>query len=505
MQVKIFESTDMASGLKLIKETLGPDALILSTRTLRSGKMGILGKPILEITAAIDSPWPEEQQQYLAPTQVSPPARKNNFSQWTDDTVQPVPSTTTRRVQGRVGKHRPSDEPALTRTFREYREEPRGTKEIDVGLHVNWKKTQSRPEQAITYDSQFRVHQEPEETSVISPQKKPIPSREAHPEMHNELDELKKMVKKLGMEISRIGTPGTGQQQGLPPEQRPASALPQQTPDCQKDNMFQLLSMLLELGISETTAKVIRARAQEMLPPDETWDTILTRKRLLQEAIRDLLHVAPQLVAEEKSQCRIALVGPTGVGKTTTLAKIAAHYLSNFSNSIALITIDTYRIAAVEQLKVYGTIMNLPVEVVITPEQLEQALWHHRDKKLILIDTAGRSPRDSLCIEELATFLRPDLAIEKHLVLSATTRRSELFEAIKRFGVLGIDNTIITKTDECSTLGVMLDIQMDDSENMIPLSWITNGQRVPEDLLSASKELVAELIMTPAQGATHDQ
>ncbi|MBU4236335.1 MAG: flagellar biosynthesis protein FlhF [Proteobacteria bacterium] len=445
MQVKIFESTDMASGLKLVKETLGPDALILSTRTIRSGKMGILGKPILEITAAVDTPWPELKPKVQA--------RKKTFSQWSDDTLPP----------------------------------------------------KSQAGQAITYDSQLRILQEPEKTK-LTPHQKPGSANNAQPEMRGELDELKEMVKKLGMEMSRIGAPSTGLQQQIHPEQIAASsAPPQQSPDCQKDNMFQLLSMLLTQGISLTAAKKISARTMEMLPSEETWNNIETRKSVLQETIRDFLHVAPHPFSEEKSQHRIAFVGPTGVGKTTTLAKIAAHYLSHFSNSIALITIDTYRIAAVEQLKVYGTIMNLPVEVVITPEQLEQALLSHSDKELILIDTGGRSPRDTLCIEELATFLRADLAIDKHLVLSATTRRTELLEAINRFGRLGINNTIITKTDECSTLGVMIDIQMHDKDDSIPFSWITNGQRVPEDLLPASRELVAELIMTPVQGATHEQ
>ena len=92
--------------------------------------------------------------------------------------------------------------------------------------------------------------------------------------------------------------------------------------------------------------------------------------------------------------------------------------------------------------------MNIPVEVVLTPEQLEHALLKLRDKDLVLIDTAGRSPQDSLCIKELVSFLRSDLSIKKHLVLSATTRETELFEAIKRFSILGIDNTIITKIDE---------------------------------------------------------
>jgi flagellar biosynthesis protein FlhF len=465
MQVKIFESTDMASGLKLVKEALGPDALILSTRTIRNGKLGILGKPTLEITAAVDSPWSVAKALSPAPARIVPQPGKRSFSQWAD--------------------------------------------------HDELPKAPSRSEQTLTYDSLFRLQQEAEATPAPRQQKE-TSARETHPEMLGEIDELKEMVKKLGLEMSRLSTARRLE----PPAQQPAGAAAmelttrhnhdshddqenqdkqdkQDDQKAQEDKQGRLIAMLMERGISRTTAEVISASLKDRLPSAEQGDNPLTGTALLQDTIHDLLQVAPLNFSEMKAQRRIALVGPTGVGKTTTLAKIAAHYLTHFSSSIALITIDTYRIAAVEQLKVYGAIMNLPVEVVISPEQLEQALLRHGDKDLILIDTAGRSPRDTLCIEELATFLRADLAIDKHLVLSATTRRTELFEAIQRFGHLGIDHTIITKTDECATLGVMLDIQMADRDTTPPFSFITNGQRVPEDLLIATRDSVAQLIMTP--------
>ena len=145
--------------------------------------------------------------------------------------------------------------------------------------------------------------------------------------------------------------------------------------------------------------------------------------------------------------------------------------------------------------------MHVPVEVVLTPSELEQAIARHRDKELILIDTAGRSPRDTLSIDELATFLHPDLAIAKHLVLSTTNREDELIETIARFSRLGIDCTIFTKVDECINLGIILNTQI---HNNSPISYITNGQRVPEDLFEADTKKIAELIMPQPEGQCHD-
>ncbi|HIQ36395.1 MAG TPA: flagellar biosynthesis protein FlhF [Desulfocapsa sulfexigens] len=422
MQVRIFESTDMASGLRMVKDDLGPDALILSTKTIRSGKFGVLGKKTLEITAAIDSEWPHKKR--------VPSSRKTN------------PTT--------------------------HAEDP------------------------LTYNSAMQLNQE--KPSVQNPEKPeivtPTTVNEEQTDLQSEVNELKGMIRNLGQEILRINN------------SLPASTIATEHNYSltYNNSLRSLQQRLLDYGISIDTAGTISEFAKESLTLDELSDPF-KQQQFFEQSIQELIQVNTDIFKEEKRHHRVALVGPTGVGKTTTLAKIAAGHLATHSPNIGFITIDTYRIAAVEQLKVYGEIMNIPVEVVLSPEQLENALLKLRDKDLILIDTAGRSPQDSLCVDELVSFLRPDLAIEKHLVLSATTRENELFEAIKRFSVLGIDNTIITKIDECTTLGLLLDIQIREKT---PYSYITNGQRVPEDIIKADKTIVTQLIMSPGKGIVYE-
>ncbi len=298
------------------------------------------------------------------------------------------------------------------------------------------------------------------------------------------------MIKDLGREMLRRNTPSP----------KAASAPSVDTPLSDDGLITTLRQRLLDCGISTATADAISGFAGESLTIEELSD-LFAREQFVKTAINDLLQVSNETFPHETKQHRIALVGPTGVGKTTTLAKIAATYLANHSPNIAFITIDTYRIAAVEQLKVYGEIMNIPVEVVISPEQLETALLKFRDKDLILIDTAGRSPQDTFCIDELTSFLRPDLDIKKHLVLSAATRENEIYEILRRFSGVGIDNTIITKIDECTCLGILLDIQINEK---IPFSYITNGQRVPEDIMPADKDFLTQLIMSPGKGISYE-
>ncbi|MEA3469229.1 MAG: flagellar biosynthesis protein FlhF [Thermodesulfobacteriota bacterium] len=437
MQVKVFESSDMASGLKMVKDELGPDALILSTKTIRSGKLGLLGKNRFEITAAVDSVWPDK--------------KNNNLNS-----------------QSSSQQH-PTERDILLDT------------DIDQPLDAS-----------PTYNSAFQLNglaaNKPE--TIAIKQEYSVATKENQSNLQSEVDELKGMIKNLGREMLRINNSHPTVE----------TTLESKHPETDDGYLQSLQQRLLDYGITPETAKTISGFAKESLTLDQLTDPFKLQK-YIEEIIQGFIHVNPDIFKENKRQHRVALVGPTGVGKTTTLAKIAAGYLSKHSASIGFITIDTYRIAAVEQLKVYGDIMNIPVEVVLSPEQLEPALLKLRDKELVLIDTAGRSPQDSLCIEELASFLNPELGIEKHLVLSATTRDKELFEAIQRFSILDIDNTIITKIDECTSFGLLLDIQIREE---ISYSYITNGQRVPEDIMEADKKILTQLIMSPGKGLPYE-
>ena len=191
----------------------------------------------------------------------------------------------------------------------------------------------------------------------------------------------------------------------------------------------------------------------------------------------------------------VVLIGPTGVGKTTTIAKIAANFSLIGAKSVGLITIDTYRIAAVEQLKTYAEIIGIPVQVAYSPRELKDAIGKMHDRELILIDTAGRSQNNYLQIAELKNHLA-GIEAEIHLVISATTKPQDVDEIIKAFGQVTIDRVIITKLDETTTYGVVLQTC---ERTKAPLSFVTTGQGVPEDIDVATNDKIAQLILGDAQ------
>ena len=188
----------------------------------------------------------------------------------------------------------------------------------------------------------------------------------------------------------------------------------------------------------------------------------------------------------------VALIGTTGVGKTTTIAKIAAKYVLERGVSVALVTADTYRISAVDQLRTYSDIIGLPLEIVYSPEELKPALRKHRDKKLILIDTAGRSQNNEYQMDELKDFLAVEPSIEKHLVLSATTKERDAEAILERFSVCRPDRILMTKTDETESIGFIVNLLFD---RRLAMSYLTTGQSVPDDIEPAKPEALARLML----------
>jgi flagellar biosynthesis protein FlhF len=187
----------------------------------------------------------------------------------------------------------------------------------------------------------------------------------------------------------------------------------------------------------------------------------------------------------------IALVGPTGVGKTTTLAKLAAHYHLREKHTVGLITADTYRVAAVEQLQTYSQLMKLPCEVADTPESMSAAIAKLRECDAILIDTPGSSPRDLAALRDLRTLLEAAQPDEIPLVLSCAGEQTEFEATAKTFRRSGATSLILTKIDEAWRVG-QLPTWL--AACRLPLVYTTRGQGVPDDLTPASALELAELI-----------
>ena len=187
------------------------------------------------------------------------------------------------------------------------------------------------------------------------------------------------------------------------------------------------------------------------------------------------------------------VVFPTGVGKTTTIAKIVSQYKFFGSKKVALISADTYRLAAVEQLRTFARIASIPLEIVYEPADMPSAIKKHSDKDLIVIDTAGRSHRDEEKMKELAEFMEAANPTEIHLTLSAVTKLTDLIDIIDRFRTVPSDYYLFTKLDETTAFGDVLNTVHNRSK---PVSMLTIGQNVPDDITLAEKNSLAKLIMS---------
>lgn len=201
---------------------------------------------------------------------------------------------------------------------------------------------------------------------------------------------------------------------------------------------------------------------------------------IFQEAIS-----ASQFQAFDYQHQVLNLIGPTGVGKTTTAAKIASKAKLEDGKSIAFITTDTYRIAAVEQLKTYAKILDAPLKVAYTKEDFQAALTDFKNIDLIIVDSAGRNYQQSKFVEELKSLIPFTSSMACYLVLSAAAKTEDLMRVIQTFEALPIAAMVLTKFDETASIGSVFNILLDHAIN---IAYFTNGQNVPDDIIPADKE-----------------
>jgi len=263
------------------------------------------------------------------------------------------------------------------------------------------------------------------------------------------------------------------------------------SPDVPSD-LFNYYMKLVENQVAEELASDIIKALQKQIRPEYLGNADYVRQKLA-EQLEKLIPVSGPIVRTKTVGPHVvALVGPTGVGKTTTLAKLAAHLKVRQRKRIGLITIDTYRIAAVDQLRKYAEILDVSVRAVGTPEDLRDALKSLSECEFVLIDTAGRSPNDELKLNELKSFLAAAAPDEVHLVLSTTASQECVEKAIDRFSGMRVDRVIFTKLDEACHVGVVLNVARKLNKN---LSYITTGQNVPADIEVGQGSRLAQLIL----------
>ncbi|MEH7336018.1 flagellar biosynthesis protein FlhF [Neobacillus drentensis] len=188
----------------------------------------------------------------------------------------------------------------------------------------------------------------------------------------------------------------------------------------------------------------------------------------------------------------VTLLGPTGVGKTTTIAKLASRKVLFQRKKVGLLTADTFRIAAIEQLKTYASILNIPIEVVESPEQINHSLNKLKNCQMIFMDSAGRNYLEEQYIEEINDFLSQVGKQENHLVLSMTSRWKDMKQIVEKMKSVQIDRVILTKWDECTCFGAALNLIY---HYPYPLSFLCLGQGVPEDIMLAEPEYMAKKIL----------
>ncbi len=256
-----------------------------------------------------------------------------------------------------------------------------------------------------------------------------------------------------------------------------------------------LIKRLERMGLSSELADQLACYIPEDTPPAQAWKALLG-------LVSDQIVVTKSDILKKGGV--VALLGPTGVGKTTTIAKLAARAAMEYgADNVALVTTDTFRIGAHEQLAIYGRIMGCPVRIAKDSEQLAEIIYQLRNRRLVLVDTAGMGQRDVRLSEQLDTLMQDSgEVINSYLVLPATAQRKVLQETIDHFKRIPLSGCILTKLDESLSLGEFISVVV---QNALPLAYIANGQRVPEDIVIAQPKYVVAKANELLEKSTEDE
>lgn len=289
--------------------------------------------------------------------------------------------------------------------------------------------------------------------------------------LRDEMRELRTMIKTM---IS---------QQGSAPAVSRSDVSP--FPQIFGDIYLRLIENDVEVAVAQD---IIRSLNEAV--PDQDIENAQVVQGYLERHLKRLLKVSGEIQLTHGSPKTVAFVGPTGVGKTTTIAKLATHYTLARRKKVGLITADTYRIAAVEQIKVYGDIIDIPVKVVYNADDMKLALDAFSDRDLILIDTAGRSHRNIDKLQDLKDILSGHFPLEIHLTLNTNLRIKEMMNIAESFRVLPYGHIVFTKLDEAASYGNILNVV---SRANAGVSYLCYGQSVPEEIRPATYELLVDL------------
>jgi flagellar biosynthesis protein FlhF len=507
MQVKKFEAPTIQEALETIKRELGPEAIILQTKQNKRG-FGLLSRASVEITAAISERSLQKKQ--FVENRVTPqnrdmvkklPAEKQaefydrfvdkhlSRADTTKDKVEirkPAPSqnqaTPARPITGMRYIDIDTPEPASGAEAKGFRARFLGTKaeapapktpEELRRLAIKLESEKSWTQR--TYEENYgRIEVEGE----VADSADQLGARNL--KLEEEMVHLKRMITELK----------TAQ------ETAAASPLPRGGQDVLSTATLQDAYDSLVLGGMDKrfALGMVKKVGQELgeiqvQNPDAVLDQLASQIMFSTETSSPFAAAGGTEPAKPRI---IALVGPTGVGKTTTVAKMASEALLKRGLKVGLINLDDYKVAAFDQLGTYAKILNVPFRSVATLEDLKAAIRDFQTLDLVLVDTTGRSQRDPNSLREMQATLAEIPNLRTELVLSATTRDTELYDMANRFSVFRPEGLIISKLDEATVYGSIYNVSQ---KVKLPLLYFTTGQRVPEDIEEATRERVASLIL----------